>query len=120
MRINVVEEPIIDLKVFSTKLANFRFLQLNLINLNKKMSQTNITWSLPGIADNCQSQMKGNTMTYLCSLVGNAFLRIPAFYQALSLCVRTIEYSDPSLLINIDPNLVTDRAPLSENAEEFF
>lgn len=117
MRINVVEEPLIDLKLFPTRLASF---QLNLINLNKKMSQTNTTWALHGIADNCKSETTGTTITRLCSLVGNAFLRIPAFYQALSLCVRTIEYSDPSLLINIDPNLVTDRVPLSENAEEFF
>ncbi|CAF2923713.1 unnamed protein product [Rotaria sp. Silwood2] len=32
-------------------------------------------------------------------------MRIPSFYHAFLICVRTVEYSDPSLLIEIDPKL---------------
>ncbi|CAF2050805.1 unnamed protein product [Rotaria magnacalcarata] len=35
----------------------------------------------------------------------HAFTRILPFYQAFLICIRTVEYSDPSLLINIDPKL---------------
>ncbi|CAF0774810.1 unnamed protein product [Adineta ricciae] len=35
----------------------------------------------------------------------HAFMRISAFYQAFLLCIRAVEYSDPSLLIDIDPKL---------------
>lgn len=33
-------------------------------------------------------------------------MRMPIFYRAFLICIRTVEYSDPSLLIDIDPKLV--------------
>ncbi|CAF1321605.1 unnamed protein product [Adineta steineri] len=35
----------------------------------------------------------------------HAFMRIPVLYHAFLICVRTVEHSDPSLLIDIDPKL---------------
>lgn len=35
----------------------------------------------------------------------SAFLRLTAYYQAFLLCLRTIEFNDPSLLLQIDPKL---------------
>jgi hypothetical protein len=40
------------------------------------------------------------------SFVVHAFMRIQPFYDAFLICIRTVEYSDPSLLIDIDPKLV--------------
>ncbi|CAF1127809.1 unnamed protein product [Adineta steineri] len=35
----------------------------------------------------------------------HAFIRVLPYYQAFVICIRTVESSDPSLLINIDPKL---------------
>jgi hypothetical protein len=35
----------------------------------------------------------------------HAFMRIQPFYHAFLICIRTVEDSDPTLLINIDPKL---------------
>ncbi|CAF1237855.1 unnamed protein product [Rotaria sp. Silwood1] len=32
-------------------------------------------------------------------------MRIPSFYHAFLICIRTVEYSDPSFLLDIDPKL---------------
>ncbi|CAF0939960.1 unnamed protein product [Rotaria sordida] len=35
----------------------------------------------------------------------HAFMRNSSFYHAFLICIRTVEYSDPSLLVEIDPKL---------------
>jgi hypothetical protein len=36
-------------------------------------------------------------------------MRMIPFYQAFMICIRTVEYSNPSLLVTIDPKLVKNK-----------
>jgi len=51
---------------------------------------------------------------FFCSFVVHAFMRIQPFYDAFLICIRTVEYSDPSLLIDIDPKLVISKILFSK------
>jgi len=46
-------------------------------------------------------------------VLADAFMRLPPFYHAFLICIRTVEHSDPALLVDIDPKLV-------KNNELFF
>jgi hypothetical protein len=37
------------------------------------------------------------------------------FYRAFLICIQTVEHSDPSLLMNIDPKLVNQKKREREN-----
>ena len=52
-------------------------------------------------------------MDHFFFLLGDAFIRMHDFYQALIICIRSIESNEPSLLANIDPNLVNQRRDCS-------
>lgn len=40
--------------------------------------------------------------------LAHAFMRIQPFYQAFIVCLQTVERSDPTLLLDIDPKLVIE------------
>jgi hypothetical protein len=54
------------------------------------------------------------------SFLGYAFMRMPPFYQAFVICIRTIECSDPSLLADIDPKLVKKERTEKKYSSSFF
>lgn len=57
----------------------------------------------------CHSASDSDSMKKLkhsFSFAGVAFMQKPTFYQAFVICIRTVESSNPSLLVTIDPKLV--------------
>jgi hypothetical protein len=51
-------------------------------------------------------KFKKQKINFLFPFSAHAFMRMQTFYHAFLICIRTVEYSDPSLLIEMDPKLV--------------